>query len=145
MTLTQKKLMSSAQAMEFLPADDSTLAADESDLQAVIPGLPDGFFALGVSEGWLHVTDITVDGIPLYRIYWQTRVSGKYFHVAASIFIGDRHGGKADTDVWKNGTEMLARKNGCKKITFCTMRRAHIEHGLAWGAKIVSVNMEKDL
>ncbi len=137
--------MDDEEMLSLLPVNFGDLAADEKDLQAVIPGLPENYFPTGVKQGWCNVTDISKDSVPLYRIYWQLRGLGSQFFVMASLYIGDRFGGQIDTDVFAKGSEMVARKNNAKSIAFVSRRRGHIEQALRYEYHITGITMEKKL
>lgn len=138
----QRRPMTADDMIEFMPATVEQMDADEFDLQGVISGLPEKYFHRGVDEGWCVVTNIRHNGQTKYRLYWQKRALGEHCHVMASLFVGS---GNNDPDVWSAAAEMVARAAGCKKITFETKRRGHVEQALSWGATVTGVLMEKNL
>lgn len=115
---------------------------DFSVLACVIDGFKPEYFTAGLKEGWLKASDIHLNGRPLYRLFWQKRGNGEILHVHASLSLGI---GPAEGAVaWGKGADMLASREGCKKLTFVTARKAHIAQAQTWGATVTGVTMEKN-
>jgi hypothetical protein len=138
----QRRELTADEAVSFLPATDEQMAADELDLQNVIPGLPEKYFHVGKQQGWCRVSNIIIRDQVQYRLYWQMRALGEHLHVMASLFVGT---GANQPDVWAAGAEALARSMNAKKITFETRRKGHIIQAQSWGAVVTGVTMEKVL
>lgn len=137
----KRREMTETEMISLVPACADDLNRDAFDLQNVLPNLPENYFHQGFAAGWCKVFNVCVDGAPQYRLYFETLVASGRLHVMASLFIGNR----PDPDVWAKGAEILAGKFGLKKIVFTTARKGHVVQAQSWGAKVVSVVMEKSL
>jgi len=113
----------------------------DEKLKLVIDDLPENYFRDAVAQGWMLANEIHYDGKPLYVIFWQMTCERTKMHVCASLAMTDR----GDENAWGSGVEMLALKHGLRAVTFQTNRRGHVEKGLAWGATIKGLVMEKVL
>lgn len=138
------KLMTPNDCIELVaglsPAD---LAVTEHRLNPVMCDAPlSGWLREGLERGHYKITTANHNGKPLYRYVWHVN-DQNYLHVNASLFVGQP--GENDDWLWMIGTEMIARANKCRGISFESQRRGHLVQGLRAGFKVTGVRMTKTI
>jgi hypothetical protein len=135
------KVTSDNELIELATVTDAeSIAASDRALSPVIAsaGLTKNWLSYAIKEGFYQVTDILLDGVPMYRFFWHIN-DQKFVEINFSLQLG-----KSDKFLWAIGADMLARKVGARGIGCVSRRRGMVQRlvfGNGW--KVIGVRMEK--
>lgn len=135
------KLLDENQLVELVEADaDATTAGEASMRQLLDRSLNANILRHGVAEDYLKKVEVKVNGQPSFVFWYHVDATG-YCHLDAVGTI--RSGG--DPNSLPIAGEQIARRHGCKAITFHTARRGLVEIGRRHGYTPAAILMEKRL
>ncbi len=132
------KKMTAGEMFRLIPETEFTGVTGKRGM-IISEDLPENYFEREIAAGHFQCTRVESRGVALYRIIWQLACGGTDLLVLGVQTISG--GGHIDM-VFRAG-EKIARNNNCRRISFCTNRRALAAQAMAWGAEINSVWMKK--
>jgi len=135
------KVMADSEMITLATVDDAeSIASSERVLLPVLAsaGLTKNWLSYCVKEGFYQVTDIQLNGVPMYRFFWHIN-DQKFVEINCSLQLGH-----SDKFLWAIGADMLARKVGARGIGCVTKRRGMVQRCVMEdGWKIVGMRLEK--
>lgn len=140
----QKKLMTADACIDFVDGLSSDQVIEtEHRLNPAMCDRPEaGWLARGLALGHYKLTTAHNHGRPVYRYVWHV-TDQNYLHINGSLFVGQP--GENDDWLWMIGTELIARQQKCRGISFESQRRGHLVQGQRAGFKVAGVRMIKTL
>ena len=130
--------MTAAAAIEILPARETDPPANAPIMSGIYGHVGQDFCDEKVKAGQWQTVTIARNGAPAFRVYFCFMRDVLYLSAVFAI-------GCAPMSVLEKGVEYIARQNHCRAIEFCTENKKLIDYAKNWGAKILGVQMIKNL